>query len=387
MPPRQLRIAAVVNDLSGNCLVRTYPIVKVLERRHRVEVIGFVGQEGIFPPYKNEMVYRPFPLGGSPASKARSLLGLVRSIDADVIYAFKPVCTSYGVALLSWLGKRRPIVLDIEDWDNEAFEALDWRGKLGHAVRNIPRPNGFYNWLTDSLHGIADQKTVASNFLLRRYGGIKLPHGANPRTFDPHLYDREAIRKHFGIADKRVIVFAGTVRSHKGLIELADAVDKLGRGDVVLALVGARTPELDEMLVRGKSKIMYWGPQPHGRMPEVWLAADLVVLPQKDTRFAQAQIPGKVFEAMAMARPIIATAVSDLPEILEGCGWIVPPESWDALVAAMGEVFSDPIGAEEAGYRARQRFLDRYSWDVMQGILDGVFAPFTSGDGYGKSAR
>ena len=30
---------------------------------------------------------------------------------------------------------------------------------------------------------------------------------------------------------------------------------------------------------------------------------------------------------MAMARPIVATSVSDLPEILNGCGWIVPPDN------------------------------------------------------------
>ena len=161
------------------------------------------------------------------------------------------------------------------------------------------------------------------------------------------------------------------------MIDLLDAVDRLGREDVVLALVGSRTPELEEILARGEKKITYFGSKPHRRMPEVWLAADLVVLPQKNTRFAQAQIPGKIFEAMAMARPIIATAVSDLPEILEGCGWIIPPDNPDALSAAIEKAFSDPVDAEELGHRARHRFLDRYSWDVMQGILDGVFRPFT----------
>lgn len=377
MNAKKLRIAAVVNDLSTNCLVRTYPIVRVLERTHQVEVIGLVGREGIFPPYREEMVYRPFLPGRSLVSRTRSLLDLVRSIDADVIYAFKPVCTSYGLALLSRLRKRRPIILDIEDWDNEPFESMAWPGKLTHIVRNMARPNGFYNWFTESLHGLAEQKTVATNFLFRRYGGVKLPHGANQQIFNPQRYNREAVRKDLGVTGKKVIMFAGMIRSHKGMIDLLDAVDRLGREDVVLALVGSRTPELEEILARGEKKITYFGSKPHRRMPEVWLAADLVVLPQKNTRFAQAQIPGKIFEAMAMARPIIATAVSDLPEILEGCGWVIPPDNPDALSAAIEKAFSDPVDAEELGHRARQRFLDRYSWDVMQGILDGVFRPLT----------
>jgi glycosyltransferase involved in cell wall biosynthesis len=78
----------------------------------------------------------------------------------------------------------------------------------------------------------------------------------------------------------------------------------------------------------------------------------------------------------ALARPVVATGVSDLPEILEGCGRIIPPDDPEALCAAMEKVFSDPVRAEDLGHKARQRFLDHYSWDVMQGILDGVFRPF-----------
>lgn len=376
MGRRSLTIAAVVNDLSGNCLVRSYPILKVLERAHRIEVIGIAGREGVFAPFRDELTYRPFVPGRSRVSQAKALLDVAAAIDADVVYAFKPVLASYGMALLSRLRRRRPIVLDIEDWDNEAFERLSLPGKVGHALRHLAGPNGFYDWVVDSLHGLADAKTVGSSFLLARYGGVKLPHGADAQVFDPKRYDRAEAREALGLAGRRVILFAGTVRGHKGVLELLDAMRAVDRPDLVLAIAGTRTPELDALLARGEARVRVLGPQPHARMPAVWLAADLVVLPQKDTPFARAQIPGKVFEAMAMARPIIATAVSDLPEILEGCGWLVPPDDPGALAEAIERACADPAAATELGERARARFLARYCWDVMEGILDGVFAPY-----------
>ena len=39
----------------------------------------------------------------------------------------------------------------------------------------------------------------------------------------------------------------------------------------------------------------------------------------------------KILDAMAMAKPIIATNVSDIPEILDNCGWIVEPENPEQL--------------------------------------------------------
>jgi len=57
---------------------------------------------------------------------------------------------------------------------------------------------------------------------------------------------------------------------------------------------------------------------------------------------------------MAMAKPIIATNASDLPEILDGCGWIVEPESSKQLAETIQYVFDHPVKAEEMGWKARK---------------------------------
>ncbi len=51
---------------------------------------------------------------------------------------------------------------------------------------------------------------------------------------------------------------------------------------------------------------------------------------------------------MVMAKPIIATKVYDLPEILERCGWIVESENPEQLSEKIQYVFNHPEEAEEA---------------------------------------
>jgi glycosyltransferase involved in cell wall biosynthesis len=114
-----------------------------------------------------------------------------------------------------------------------------------------------------------------------------------------------------------------------------------------------------------------WTAGTPGKTKSFLAMADLVVLPQRVTRETLAQIPGKVFEAMAMARPIVATAVSDLPEILDGCGVIVPPQAPDKLGAAIDRLLSRPEEARALGQEARRRCQEHYSWDAMERVLDG----------------
>lgn len=78
---------------------------------------------------------------------------------------------------------------------------------------------------------------------------------------------------------------------------------------------------------------------------------DLVVIPQAERAASHGQVPAKIFDAMAMPKPIIATNVSDIPEILDGCGWIVEPENPRQLAETIQYVFDHPAEAKQKGKR------------------------------------
>lgn len=79
---------------------------------------------------------------------------------------------------------------------------------------------------------------------------------------------------------------------------------------------------------------------------------------------------------MARAKPIIATNVSDLPEILDGCGWIIEPENSDKLAKTIEYVIDNPEEAEILGKKARNKCIENYSWDTMGKVLVKIFKKY-----------
>ncbi len=97
-------------------------------------------------------------------------------------------------------------------------------------------------------------------------------------------------------------------------------------------------------------------------IPSLLAAADVVAVPQRATSDTLGQVPAKIFDAMALGRPVVSTRVSMIPEILEGCGLLVEPGDVSGLAAAMARLLDRPAEAEALGSRARERCVERYSF-------------------------
>jgi glycosyltransferase involved in cell wall biosynthesis len=370
-----MRISALVPNLATNGIVRSWPILKVLERHHEVKVIGALfGDEELFPPYSKEFAYHvvKWQKQGRIADGIRKTLD---EIDGDVVYSFKALTASFGAALVARRRRGVKVIIDLEDLDiwelyrnGTGLPAAMQMGRqlVGPGWR---APHSLkYRLILDRLVRLADAVTVHSTFLQRRYGGVIVRSGPNMTTFDPARYDRRALRDKWKIApDVRLIVFTGTPRAYKGLGDLFSALDRVTVPNVRVLMAGKGAP-----LPEWGDRVIHLGYQPHSAMPELLAMADLVALPQRRNAMTEAQIPAKVFEAMAMARPIVASAMSDLPDILDGCGVIVDPEDVGQLAHAVQDALADPARADAMGRRAREKCLREYSWDAMEGVLDGV---------------
>jgi glycosyltransferase involved in cell wall biosynthesis len=367
-----MRIALLCPNASSNSLVRTYPIAKVLARKHRLQVLGFRFGDGIFPPYRDEFDYETRLARGMPAF-VRQVQELASRVEADAIYAFKALPSSVWVGLLARQRLGAPLFLDLEDWEAGWYYDVPTADAIKHLL-HVERPNGLlWTWLTERLVRRCDDVFVVSRFLQRRFGGTLLVHGADTSQFDPTRWDMAEARRRLGLGDGRYVVFTGAPMPNKGLGDLLEAVAALGDRALKVLVVGsfAHDPAYrDRLLSAHGDRLIIVGPQPHAEMPLYLAAADLVALPQQVCRVTVAQVPGKVFEAMAMARPILATAVGDLTEILDGCGVVVPPGSPDALLDGLARILHSPDEARALGENARRRCEERYSWDSMERVLD-----------------
>jgi glycosyltransferase involved in cell wall biosynthesis len=286
---------------------------------------------------------------------------LLELIDGDVIYASKPRPTSYGLGLLARAQRRRPLLLDIDDWEVGFFYRSSAWGRVGRFL-NLANPNGLpWTWAAERLVRRADALTVGSRFLERRFGGTLIPHVRDTAAWDPARYDAAAARAALGIDDQRIVMFLGTPRGHKGLDDLVEAVGALGDG-VVLVIIGARPGGRRRPRWAGCPFVRSIGEIPFDDVPRYLVAADVVAIPQRLTMDTVGQVPAKLFDAMALGRPIVSTAVSMIPEILDGCGLIVEPGNVGALGAAIRRLLDDSAEAAELGRRARVRCEAEYSF-------------------------
>jgi glycosyltransferase involved in cell wall biosynthesis len=76
-------------------------------------------------------------------------------------------------------------------------------------------------------------------------------------------------------------------------------------------------------------------------------------------------MPLAVAEAMAMEKPVVATDVGGVRELMGDAGVLVPPRDWDALAAAMVEMMRrSREDRQTLGYAARARIQARFSMDT-----------------------
>jgi len=366
-------------NLATNHIVRVAPIVKALQQNHDVKLIGVLKEgEELFPPFAKEFAYTVVRWTGRGGFLA-TLRRIEREITGDLVYAFQALPFSFGAALLHKLRGRRPVVLDITDW--EVWGAYRYGRGLRHGVhlaRQVFGPGWRspsslkYHYLVDKCVPLADAVTVVATVLQKRYGGFLLRHGPDTTVFDPARFDHGTLRAKWGLAGNlRLILFAGTPSAWKGVDQLLAALDLLPAEDIRLVMAGKPFAHAD-------ARIVHLGFQPHAVIPELLAMADLVVLPQRSHPMAEAQIPNKVFEAMAMAKPIVASAVGDMPEVLDGCGVVVAPENVPALAQGIAQVLADGTRAAEMGRGAREKCVREYSWDAIARVLGEVLRPFAS---------
>ena len=381
-----MKVSILVSDLSENPIVRVYPIAKVLSKYYSVEIIGPIFGEKIFPAYANEFTFKTVQ-GCNYPGFFRQMWQIVKEVEGDVIYAFKPRPSSFFPGLLaSWL-QRKPILVDIDDCELAPYHEM--KKSMARStffkrfvLRGWKAPNDYkYIVFANRLVAFATQVSVVSDNLLRQFGGMKLYHGVDTEFFNPHRCNsRVELRKKWNIPFRnKVIIFTGTPRRHKGLEELLRAMSLVDpKYRLELLVVGGKlSGQIEQKLLTDmRRRIKEVEYQRHEVMPELLHLSDLVVLPQAKSLISKAQIPAKLFEAMAMAKPIISTAISDLPEILNDCGIVIKPGDTKALAENIQYILENPEISRTMGKKARAKCIQLYSYEAMAKVLMPVFKQF-----------
>jgi len=218
---------------------------------------------------------------------------------------------------------------------------------------------------------LANAVTVSSTFLQKRFGGTIIPHAKDTDYLNPEKWDGVEIRRMYQLGNKKVVMFAGTVREHKGLDDLILALNKIKPENICLVVMGV---DLGSPYIKNLEKLTdvdtrFIERQPIEKLPMFLSAADIVVVPQKSSHVSRAQIPSKLFDAMAMAKPIVATNISDIANILDDCGLIVDPGNIDELALNIKKLIDNKGLRKQLGVRAREKCVNRYSYGAVRSKL------------------
>lgn len=382
-----LKITVIAPDLSGGGTTRVYLIANALQQLGcEVTVVGFQFAHKLYPLPPSNLNVCAIPTSRS-LKYLVNLSRLLPQIKGDIIYAIKPRPTSLGTALLKKLTSRQPVLVDIDDWEMSWFEP--YRPSPKQLIRDVLKSDGALHnpehplhleWM-ENLVATANGVTVTTQFLKQRFGGHYLPNSKDTTVFDPANHDPLASRQKYGLSAYRVLMFPGTARPHKGLEDILIALDQLNQPDFRLVIVGGRKPDSyeDDLFERWGRWLIKLPRFTIDEMAEVVSAAHVVVVPQRNVATAKAQFPLKLTDGMAMAKPILATTVGDIPDILGGTGYLIPPSAPEQIAAQLTAIFQNIEAANQRGLLARARCIEHYSIKSMVGRLREIFAQMEIG--------
>jgi colanic acid biosynthesis glycosyl transferase WcaI len=286
----------------------------------------------------------------------------------DVILAPSPPLTIGVTAWLIGRLKRAPFVYNVQELYPDTAVSLGALrdGALLDVLRQMER---FVYDRSFAVTAIAPGMARTVSVRTSDPRKVRLiPNFVDTRALAPRPRDNSFSRE-YGINDVFTVVYAGNMGPAQGLETLLDAAE-LTRGDsrITYVFVGDGTSrESLERSARSRnlSNTRFIAQQPYERVPEIYGASDLCVVPLVSSLVAEA-VPSKVYRIMAAERRVLAIAdpESDLAAVVSesGSGIVVVPGNPRALADAIqGAVKSTDAESARHGREYAVQHVDRAS--------------------------
>jgi glycosyltransferase involved in cell wall biosynthesis len=203
-----------------------------------------------------------------------------------------------------------------------------------------------------------------------------------PETLpDFHGIRLEVCRRLALPADALLCVSAGRLSPEKGYADLLRAIAEIGDRApgwyYVLCGDGPCRARLQKQIhdLRLQQRVRLVGFRTD--IQDIFQAMDLFVLPSHSEG-----LPNVVLEAFALSKPVIATSVGGVPEVIENGmnGVLVPPHQPDVLAEAMVHCFCEPSRMEGMGRAARRTVQTRFTFEEQNRRLETIYAEILAPD-------
>ena len=293
------------------------------------------------------------------------LARLVRSGSYDIVHAHLFPTTLF-VASASFFAREPGYIFSEHNVFNRRrlfrmFKILDWAIYSRYA----------------QIIAVSDQVGEA---LLRWLPGLEgkvqvVPNAVDPEHFRVPEEKVDHVRQELGIKEEdKVVLYAGRMQPAKGPDILLEALSYLPARDTSIRVLMAGNGPLEDTLRKQAAnpsldvKVTFLGLRTD--LPVLLNLADLVVLPSR-----WEGLPMILLEAMAARKPVIATNVGGIPEVIEHgvSGWLVPAEDPPALARGIDLLLQSTGLCERLSNGAFQRVCARYSTEAAIKMLLDIY--------------
>ncbi len=266
---------------------------------------------------------------------------------------------------LALLFSRHPrLVVSFHSLDYESYPAFDFPREVLKAADGL--------LMRRCIDGyVAVSSRVAQHYQahLRLREITVIPNALPVTSSNLSNADRDGVLKRYGIPPGHFLILTvGRFVKEKGQRFLLDAIESLRRRNLrpFLLMLGDG-PLIKEISGEVRSRKLDVQVRIHPAVPQrellkVMQAADALVFASLQEGFPLAPA-----EAMLMQKPVLATAVGGLPELIEDgvSGLLVPPADPEAMATKISRLMAEPNLRKRLGKAGRQRVLQLFSFDAI----------------------
>jgi len=251
------------------------------------------------------------------------------------------------------------------------YESHDWPAKQEKLVC----------WLLKRINYIVTTNSFIKNeFIKKGFNERKIlvaPNGIDTNVFAINATKDDAIKRLdlgeiTGAEHKKILLYTGSFKTsgfEKGIVDILKALSILNDANVIFLAVGGSRADIkyyenitSEFKVREQA--FFYERQNQEKLALFQRAADLLLMPfPKIAHYEFFMTPLKMFEYLAAGRPIIASDLPSIREILnEGNCLFCRPGDPDDLAKKIKQALNDPVLADKI---SRQAVLDseQYGWN------------------------
>lgn len=221
--------------------------------------------------------------------------------------------------------------------------------------------------ITDFIRNYALTRNVRKDIVV-------IANGVDIGLFDPARVSGREMRSKYGVRDgEKLGVYAGRVDEVAGsriILETARLLKH--KEEIKFMIVGEGSPEMLNELSKCLNVILT-GSVPKEDIPGYLAAADFVFVPFPDNVASHGISPLKLFEALAMEKPVIASAISGIKEaVCLDPNVILVSNDPNRWASAVTELVENSERSIQQGQNSREVIRQKYDFDHLATVFDKV---------------